>query len=447
MNADALSRNPVNLEEVNCKPINPNRSLNLDNPEDLEMVSRMLKETDEEEEDENFELYLSDNEEDEGQMPDNNVSDENTDSIPFTHEELCESPRLQITEEALIHEPSNYNQMQTRSQTKRRRFPQEILLQENENKIEVLENRNDPPDKGKDIEENASTDNEDDESDKNSKNQSSEIKITKDNVINSRDLLFLRRDNVAYFVDTNGRPLDSGSQKLFERNEIPCLGDLTVGQAKAIKYKKHYHIALPVSEGQREGWLRSRAYRETRKLLDEEYKRYLGKNRPVEDHLPPLSSSSPSAPPANQAKVIPPPPRTPSPPQLPPSPPPRTPSPAFSDALTERIFPDTPPQSSESSHPISPRRSPSPTNSTDSVEFLEEILPPPPRSYFRILESDTFESLISQFPRVTAASIPQGAYTIGPHYFDPQEIRNANALVKLQPPVSPYSFRIPPMQS
>ncbi|XP_018347280.1 PREDICTED: proline-rich protein 36-like [Trachymyrmex septentrionalis] len=172
-------------------------------------------------------------------------------------------------------------------------------------------------------------------------------------------------------------------------------------------------------------WLRSRIYREARRLLDEEYKRYLGKSRPAEDRLPPLSSSSPPAPPANQAKVIPPPPRTPSPPQLPPSSPPRSPSPAFSDALTERIFPDTPPQSSESSHPISPRRSPSPTNSTDSVEFLEEILPPPPRSYFRILESDTFESLIFQFPRITTASIPQGAYIIGPHYFDPEEIRNA----------------------
>ena len=61
VNADALSRNPVNLEEVNCKIINPNRSLNLDNPEDVEMVSRMLEET-EEEQDENFELYLFDDE-------------------------------------------------------------------------------------------------------------------------------------------------------------------------------------------------------------------------------------------------------------------------------------------------------------------------------------------------------------------------------------------------
>ncbi|KYN35790.1 hypothetical protein ALC56_09862 [Trachymyrmex septentrionalis] len=69
-----------------------------------------------------------------------------------------------------------------------------------------------------------------------------------------------------------------------------------------------------------------------------------------------------------------------------------------SDALTERIFLDTPPLSSDSSIdpiPISPRGIPFPTNSTDSVEFLKEIPPPPPRSYFRILESDTLESLIT----------------------------------------------------
>ena len=70
------------------------------------MVSRMLKET-EEEQNENFELYFSDNEEDEGQMPDDNLPDKNTDSILFTRKELCEPPRLQITEEALVHEPSN----------------------------------------------------------------------------------------------------------------------------------------------------------------------------------------------------------------------------------------------------------------------------------------------------------------------------------------------------
>ena len=77
--------------------------------------------------------------------------------------------------------------------------------------------------------------------------------IMKNNILDSPELLFLRKDNVAYFVDTNGRPLDSGSQKLFERNEIPHLENLVLGKAKVIKYKKYYHLALPISEGQREG--------------------------------------------------------------------------------------------------------------------------------------------------------------------------------------------------
>jgi len=77
--------------------------------------------------------------------------------------------------------------------------------------------------------------------------------IIKNNILDSRELLFLRKDNVAYFVNTDGKPLDSGSQKLFERNEIPNLGSLALGKAKAIKYKKHYHMALPICEGQREG--------------------------------------------------------------------------------------------------------------------------------------------------------------------------------------------------
>ena len=52
-------------------------------------------------------------------------------------------------------------------------------------------------------------------------------------------------------MDTDGRPLDSGSQKHFERNEI--VWKISVGEAKAIKYKKYYHVALFISEGQREG--------------------------------------------------------------------------------------------------------------------------------------------------------------------------------------------------
>jgi len=62
-------------------------------------------------------------------------------------------------------------------------------------------------------------------------------------------LLFLSKDNIAYFVDINGKPLNFDLQKLFERNEIPNLDSLILGKAKSIKYKKYYHIALSISEG------------------------------------------------------------------------------------------------------------------------------------------------------------------------------------------------------
>jgi len=65
------------------------------------------------------------------------------------------------------------------------------------------------------------------------------------------------------------------------------------------------------------------------------------------------------------------------------------------------------------------------------MEFLKEIPPPLPRSYFRIQESDSFESLVRQFPR-TIESILEGIF-IGPHYFDLQEIRHG---ITGQPPHS-----------
>lgn len=66
VNADALSRNPVNLMETECniikdKPLNPNNS------QDAEKISRMLEESDDDggSEDDDFHLYLSDTETDE----------------------------------------------------------------------------------------------------------------------------------------------------------------------------------------------------------------------------------------------------------------------------------------------------------------------------------------------------------------------------------------------
>jgi len=60
VNADALSRNPINFGEVDCNVINHNKFLNSNNPKEAEIISKMLEESDEDEEDEK--LYLSDDE-------------------------------------------------------------------------------------------------------------------------------------------------------------------------------------------------------------------------------------------------------------------------------------------------------------------------------------------------------------------------------------------------
>lgn len=85
VNADALSRNPVNLEEADCNVNGHKTLLNLNDPKDAEKISQILEESDEDEEDEDFNLYLSDNEELENLLPGNDTPEKNTDSIPFTH--------------------------------------------------------------------------------------------------------------------------------------------------------------------------------------------------------------------------------------------------------------------------------------------------------------------------------------------------------------------------
>ncbi|KAL6256784.1 hypothetical protein P5V15_011725 [Pogonomyrmex californicus] len=77
VNADALSRNPVDFEETECKVINKNL-LNPNDPKNAARITEMLEESDEKE-DENFELYLSDDDKTEDALPD----DDNVDSTPF----------------------------------------------------------------------------------------------------------------------------------------------------------------------------------------------------------------------------------------------------------------------------------------------------------------------------------------------------------------------------
>jgi len=75
----------------------------------------MLEKSDEDEEDENFELYLSDDEKFDNlsNAIEENLLNGNIDSILFTQEELCESSKLQITERALIHDSPRNDRMLT----------------------------------------------------------------------------------------------------------------------------------------------------------------------------------------------------------------------------------------------------------------------------------------------------------------------------------------------
>jgi len=106
INADALSRNPINFGEADCNVINYNKFLNPNNPKNAEIISKMLEESDENEKDEDFELHLSDDKKFDN-LSDNlqkDLLDEHADLIPFTQEERCELPKLQIIERALIHD-------------------------------------------------------------------------------------------------------------------------------------------------------------------------------------------------------------------------------------------------------------------------------------------------------------------------------------------------------
>lgn len=116
VNADALSRNPVELEETDCKIAQNKRIYNPDLPEDAEAIARMLEESDTEEEDDSFELPLL-GESNKEWFPEQTEMEEETDTIPFISRELPEPEPEQITETVQIHEPPVFEKRQTRSQT------------------------------------------------------------------------------------------------------------------------------------------------------------------------------------------------------------------------------------------------------------------------------------------------------------------------------------------
>ncbi|KAL6268253.1 hypothetical protein P5V15_001368 [Pogonomyrmex californicus] len=80
-----------------------------------------------------------------------------------------------------------------------------------------------------------------------------DYKLMKNNVVDSHELLFLRKDNIAYFVDVDGNPLDFGARKLLECNELPTFNELALCRPQVVKRKNYFHMALPIDEELREG--------------------------------------------------------------------------------------------------------------------------------------------------------------------------------------------------
>ncbi|XP_032690713.1 uncharacterized protein LOC116853662 [Odontomachus brunneus] len=252
VNADALSRNPVDLSSEVCKIINPKIKLNPTDPKDVEIIRQLLeKEDTEESEDEDIPHTYVHDDHPLSEIPPSEITS-------FNPEELADSSTGE-TIEALAHVPETTDPedkkqvdkietqrpMLTRSRAKQKM--QTITPDKDIN----LKRHNIPPrplpmDTNEESEDELPTI-------ITRKPRIIDIQTRANNLVESRDLHFLLKDNLLYFTDILGNPLDSGARKLFERQEIPKLTGLSLGIAKLIKRYQRYHIILPISEDQQEG--------------------------------------------------------------------------------------------------------------------------------------------------------------------------------------------------
>ena len=58
----------------------------------------------------------------------------------------------------------------------------------------------------------------------------------------------MRKDNWAYFVTVDGKPVCTGALELDALNKIPINLNLKVGEPKIIKIGSRFHILLPIRQ-------------------------------------------------------------------------------------------------------------------------------------------------------------------------------------------------------
>lgn len=74
----------------------------------------------------------------------------------------------------------------------------------------------------------------------------------KHSVINSRDQIFMRKENYLYFLTVDGKPCDEGTRQLQKQNLIPKLKETKVGNIEVIKRKNRFHLILICKENLKE---------------------------------------------------------------------------------------------------------------------------------------------------------------------------------------------------
>ena len=69
------------------------------------------------------------------------------------------------------------------------------------------------------------------------------------NIIESKELLQFRKDNIAYFIASDGSPCDKGSRVLIEANKIPAKQTVSVGNfSESRRNNNKYFFGLCIRE-------------------------------------------------------------------------------------------------------------------------------------------------------------------------------------------------------
>lgn len=69
-------------------------------------------------------------------------------------------------------------------------------------------------------------------------------------LIEVKDRITMRKDNVAFFITAKGEACDTGSRELAEASKLPEFKDITLGRAKVHRAGSRFLIGLPVKESQ-----------------------------------------------------------------------------------------------------------------------------------------------------------------------------------------------------